>query len=237
MEDSRNDRRGRSGKEAEPYFDPNFNPERAAAGDPFPFDMAVTGLVEVTDGPIEFEPVPRLRKRRNGWTPEAQRGFIDALSQCGCVARSARAVGMTPRSAYRLLESEGAESFAEAWDQAIARGIDRLRLDALDRALNGAWVPVVRRGRLVRVEHRRSDRLAIALLSGRDHSVADNRERASSRRKYRMKLVADRKREAEEKRRSEEIWAQHQAILDQIEADSRNLAPKITATPPRIRRL
>lgn len=218
-------------------FDPHFNPERAAAGDPFPFDMAVTGLVEVTDGPIEFEPVPRLRKRRNGWTPDAQRAFIDALSQCGCVARAARAVGMTPRSAYRLLESEGAESFAEAWDQAIARGIEALRLDALDRAFNGAWVPVVRRGRVVRHEFRHNDRLAIALLSGRSACIADSRERASSRRKYRMKLVADRKRKAEEKRRSEEIWAQHQAILDEIDAESRDSGPKITALPPRIRSL
>ncbi|MBA3527665.1 MAG: hypothetical protein H0T82_12230, partial [Sphingomonas sp.] len=81
--------------------DPNFNPEKAARGDPWPFDSAECGLVEVTDGPIDFDPVPRLRKRRNGWTPETQAAFIEALSLCGCVARSARAVGMTPRSAYR----------------------------------------------------------------------------------------------------------------------------------------
>jgi hypothetical protein len=62
----------------------------AAAGEPWPFKSAVTGLVEVTDGPIAFIPVPRLRRRRNGWTPEAQRAFIDALEQCGCVARAAR---------------------------------------------------------------------------------------------------------------------------------------------------
>jgi hypothetical protein len=223
--------------DSKPPFDPNFNAERAAAGDPFPFDMAVTGLVEVTDGPIDFTPVPRLRKRRNGWTPETQRAFIDALAQCGCVARAARAVGKTPRSAYRLLESEGAESFAEAWDQAIARGVEALRWSALDRALHGAWVPVVRRGRIVTFEHRRSDRLAIALLSGRNGSVADNRERAASRRKYRMKLAAEKKRKADEQRRREELWAQHQAILDAIQAELDNPAPRITRNPPRIRSL
>lgn len=201
----------------------------AAAGTPWPFESAVTGLVEVTDGPIAFTPVPRLRRRRNGWTPEAQRAFIDALAECGCVARAARAVGRTPRTAYRLLESEGADSFAEAWDQAIARGIQALRLNALDRALNGAWVPVVRRGRIVRHEHRINDRLAIALLSGRDASVADNRERASSRRKYRLKLNAMRKAEAEERRRAEGVWAEHQAVLDRIENP--------TVPEPRIRRL
>ena len=216
---------------------PHFNPERAAAGDPYPFDTAVTGLVEVTDGPIPFTPVPRLRKRRNGWTPEAQRAFIDALSRCGCISRAARAVGKTPKSAYRLLESEGAESFADAWDQAIARGVDALRLNALDRALHGAWVPVVRRGRIVSFEHRRSDRLAIALLSGRNHSVADNRERAASRRKYRLKLRAEKQRKADEQRRREALWAEHQAILDRIEAEQDSPAPRAASSPPRIRGL
>lgn len=216
---------------------PHFNPEAAARGDPWPFNTAECGLVEVTDGPIEFEPVPRLRKRRNGWTPEAQAAFIEALASCGCVARSARAVGMTPRSAYRLLDAAGADSFAAAWDQAIARGIEALRLGALDRALNGAWVPVVRRGRLVRHEKRHDNRLAIALLSGRDSSVADRRERAASRRRYRLKLLARREAEAEQKRRATQIWAEHQAIIDQNERESRIPAPKSVTAPPRIRSL
>jgi hypothetical protein len=190
-------------------------------------EPAVTGLVDVTDGPIDFTPVPRLRQRRNGWTEATQRAFIAALEQCGCVARAARSVGMTPRTAYRLLEAEGADSFAEAWDQAIARGVERLRADAMDRALHGAWVPVVRRGKVVRMEKRINDRLAIALLSGRESSVADNREQATSRRRYRLQLLAERQEAAEIKRRAEEIWAAHQAILD-------NPPPP---PEPRIRRL
>ena len=51
---------------------------------------------------IAFTPVPRQRKRRAGWSPERQRLFLFALSRCGSVARAARSVGMTPRSAYRL---------------------------------------------------------------------------------------------------------------------------------------
>lgn len=216
--------------------DPLFNPALAAAGHPFPYDLAVTGLVEITNGPIEFTPVPRLRKRRNGWTPETQRAFIDFLEQCGCVTSAAHAVGMTARSAYRLLESEGADSFAEAWDQAVARGIENLRMTALDRALNGTWVPVIRRGRLVRMEHRFNDRLAIALLSGRKACVATRRERASSRRKYRLKVIERDRRQAEERARAEEIWAEHQAILDRIEAERLNPTPK-PASMPRITRL
>ena len=118
---------------------------------------------------------------------------------------------------------------------AIARGVEALRWDSLDRALQGAWVPVVRRGRIVSFEHRRSDRLAIALLSGRKACVADNRERASSRRKYRMKLSEEKKRKAEAQKQAEAIWAEHQAVLDRIEAGPET--PAITQTPPRIRSL
>ncbi|HEY7005706.1 MAG TPA: hypothetical protein VH392_04405 [Sphingomicrobium sp.] len=204
---------------------------------PFPAwpEPAVTGLVDVTDDPIDFTPVPRLRKRRNGWTEVAQRAFIAALEQCGCVARAARAVGMSPRSAYRLLGSEGADSFAEAWDQAIARGVEKMRDDAMLRALHGSWVPVVRRGRVVRMEFRHNDRLALGMLSGRNgRSLVEQRERAVSRRKYRLKLQAlDRERE-EERLRAEAIWAEHQAVLDRIEAESEQPRP---ATEPRIRRL
>ncbi len=200
-------------------------------------ELAVTGLVDVEPGPILFTPVPRLRKRRNGWTPETQRAFIEALSECGCVAAAARSVGMTPRSAYRLLDAEGADSFAEAWDQAIARGFERLRGEAMGRALHGAWVPVLRRGRMVRMEKRVNDKLAIALLSGRRATIAESRERASSRRRHRMKLREQRERERIKQQIAEEIWAEHQAILDAIEAERENPTPRSITSPPRIRRL
>lgn len=207
---------------------------------PFPLwpEPAVTGLVDVTDDPIGFTPVPRQRRRRNGWTEPAQRAFIAALEQCGSVARAARAVGMSPRSAYRLLGADGADSFAEAWDQAIARGVERVRDEAMLRALHGSWVPVVRRGRVVRMEFRHNDRLAIGILSGRDGaSVAEGREQAVSRRKHRLLLQErDRQRE-EERRRAEAIGAEHQAILDRIEAERENPTPMSEVAPPPVRRL
>jgi hypothetical protein len=181
---------------------------------PWP-EPAVTGLVDVTDDPITFTPVPRQRVRRNGWTELAQRAFIAALEECGCIARSARAVGMSPRSVYRLLDADGADSFAEAVDQAVARGVERVRGDAMLRALHGSWVPVVRKGRVVRMEFRFNDKLAIGLLSGRDgRSMIDRREQAVSRRKHRLQARALRERQDEERRQREAIWAEHQAILD-----------------------
>jgi hypothetical protein len=146
-------------------------------------------------------------------------------------------VGMTARRAYRLLDADGADSFAEAWDQVIARGIEKLRADAMDRAFLGAWVPVYRKGRLVRVEHRRNDKLAMALLSGRGACGADRRERAASRRRYRQKLLADRAAEVEKKKRAEQVWAEHQAVLDAMEEERLNPKPSAVRNPPRIRSL
>jgi len=183
---------------------------------PFPEwpEPAVTGLVDASDDPIDFTPVPRQRKRRNGWTELAQRAFIAALEECG-IARSARAVGMSARSVYRLLEAEGADSFAEAVDEAIARGVERVRGEAMMRALHGSWVPVVRRGRVVRMEFRFNDRLALGILSGRDgRAIAERREQAVSRRKYRLRLKQLARERKEERRRAEAIWAEHQAIID-----------------------
>ena len=183
---------------------------------------------------IPFTPVPRRRARRGGWSEERQRTFIFALARCGSVSRAARAAGMTPRSAYHLLDAPGADSFARAWDKAMAEGIERVRADALERAIGGAFVPVFRRGKLVRVEHRRCDRLAIALLSGKDRDVDAYRRTAVARRSYWEDMRALDARRAEERHQAEEVWARHQAVLDQIAEDRRLRRP---AVEPRIRRL
>lgn len=183
---------------------------------------------------IDFTPVPRRRARRNGWSPERQQLFLFALSRCGSVARAARAAGMTPRSAYQLLDSPAADSFAEAWDRAIEEGIERVRADALERALAGVFVPVFRRGKLVRVEHRRCDKLALALLSGHHRDVDYQRQTAVARRHYKAAMNARDAELAEQRSRAEAVWAEHQAILDRIEAGRAGLPPP---RAPRIRRL
>ena len=139
---------------------------------------------------IDFTPVVRQRVRRGGWDAERQRGFIAALARCGSVAAAARSVGKTPRSAYRLCEAPDGESFVRAWDQAIDFGMGRMRADGLQRSLEGDFVPVYRRGKLVRVEHRRNDRLAIAVLGGRERTADDLRRSALSRREHRIDLFA-----------------------------------------------
>jgi hypothetical protein len=54
-----------------------------------------------------------------------------ALKATHCVDRSARTVGMSRESAYRLRRRKGAESFAAAWDAILAacpRGTTSLAL-------------------------------------------------------------------------------------------------------------
>ena len=59
---------------------------------------------------LAFTPVP-VRARHDGWTVERQKWFILRLALGGCVSVAARGVGMTRKSAYRLLDRPGAESF------------------------------------------------------------------------------------------------------------------------------
>lgn len=181
---------------------------------------------------IQFTAVPRLRKRRNGWTEENQRAFIAALAACGSVARAARSVGLTPRSAYRLMDAEGADDFARAWDEAFDMGRERVRIEALDRALNGTRTMIYRRGKLVRVERRYNDRLAIALLAGKDREIDHYRRTAVSRRAYYQDLKAHDEALAEAERQRAEAAAAYQAELDEMrrkDRERRFLGPRIRA--------
>ena len=134
---------------------------------------------------IAFDPVPQQRKRRIGWDGARQRAFVALLSRTPSVSHAARAVGMSPQSFYRLIERPGAESFAKAVDLAIDHGVMQLRLSGLGRSLGQDEVPVFRRGRHVRTEHRWNDRLAIAIL--RQAKVDPDRMRHATQLRWRSK--------------------------------------------------
>jgi hypothetical protein len=126
------------------------------------------------DMPLEelaFAPVP-VRARRDGWTAERQKWFILRLALGGCVSVAARGVGMARKSAYRLRERPGAESFAAAWDRAQGWGQDRTVDVGLERSLCGERVPIVRNGRVVGQVHRHDNRLAMAVLNALDRRAA-----------------------------------------------------------------
>ena len=185
----------------------------------FPETLPADAVPDDEAPEIDFIPVPRLRRRRNGWTEARQRAFIAALARCASVAAAARAVGMTPRSAYRLLDAEGADDFARAWDEAVDVGFARVQLRSLERSLNGDWVPIYRRGKLWRVEYRHCDRLAIALLSSDHRDMDGHRLHAASRRRQLRQDFAelDRQREreqAEREARQRAYWEEMDRIMD-----------------------
>lgn len=149
------------------------------------------------------------------------------------------------RSAYRLMDADGADSFAAAWDEAIETGIERVRAGALERALHGAPVALFRRGKLVRVEQRRNDRLAIALLGGRDRGVDVYRRTAVDRREYYQELQAfdAAKAEADVAKaaaaaHTKVIADEHRALCQSLRAAARRARRNRTpAVEPRMRTL
>ena len=110
-----------------------------------------------------------MRARKDGWTAERQRRFVDLLA-AGCgPSEAAGAVGMSKQSAFGLRRRAGAESFAAAWDAAAASAAER-RAAARPkgdyaRGVEGVLVPRFYRGRLVSVERRVSNGGLIRLLA------------------------------------------------------------------------
>ncbi|HEX8191845.1 MAG TPA: hypothetical protein VF552_03010 [Allosphingosinicella sp.] len=121
--------------------------------------------------PFAFTPVP-VRARRDGWTPERQRRFVDLLvAGCG-PSEAAQAVGKSKQSAFVLRGRPGAESFAAAWDAAVefAQGRRGAAQPPGDhkRAVEGVLVPRFYRGRLVSVERRFPHGSLVRLLAQLD---------------------------------------------------------------------
>ena len=114
-----------------------------------------------------FTPVPRHYNRHDGWTPERQRGFIEALADLGSVKAAAHAVNMSEVGVYLLRRHPEAGEFRKAWEAALALGVQRLEDVAMDRALNGVEVPVYHFGAVVGTRRVYNDRLLMFLLRNR----------------------------------------------------------------------
>lgn len=78
--------------------------------------MTQTSAAPQTSAPLA--PVP-VRARRDGWTPDRQAAFLEALRACRSPTRAAAAVGMSREGAYALRRRPDAAAFAYAWDAAL----------------------------------------------------------------------------------------------------------------------
>ncbi len=110
-----------------------------------------------------FDPVPR-KFRHDGWTPARQKAFIAALADTGSVKRACRMVNMSSEGAYWLRRQPGSESFRRAWEAALDFGVQRLKDEAFDRALNGQLSPVFIGGKLKGFRRIKNDRLLMFCL-------------------------------------------------------------------------
>lgn len=111
----------------------------------------------------DFAPVP-LRYRHDGWTPERQRAFIEALADTGCVSRATAIVNMSLEGVYYLRRQKGAEEFRAAWNAALDFGVQKLKDIAFERAIEGEMIPVFEKGKLMGYRRKRNDRLLMFCL-------------------------------------------------------------------------
>jgi len=122
---------------------------------------------ESTVSVLDFEPVPR-KPRYDGWTPERQRAFIEALAELGSVSAAARRINMSAEGAYYLRRQKGADGFARAWEAALAHGVQRLTDIAMERAIDGVPVPIIHHGEQVGERRIYNDRLMMFMLKHHD---------------------------------------------------------------------
>ena len=115
----------------------------------------------------DFSPVPRQRNRHDGWTPQRQRAFIEALARTGSVSHAAAEINMATESAYQLRLHPKGESFRKAWEAALDFGVQRLEDIALERAMNGVLEPVFVHEGQIGERRRYNDRLLMFLLRHR----------------------------------------------------------------------
>jgi hypothetical protein len=131
---------------------------------------------------LRFRPVP-LRARHDGWTHERQFRFILFLARGYGPSEAARLLGKSRQTAYDLRKKPGAESFAAAWDAALAFAQDA-RLAASARppgqfGMETMFVPRFYRGRLVGFVQREDHRGALRLLARLDR-IAERMESGAS---------------------------------------------------------
>jgi hypothetical protein len=110
-----------------------------------------------------FEPVP-VRARHDGWTPQKQRGFLEALAETGLIREAAARVGMTEQSVSRLRRRPDAHVFDLLCEAARRPGAQRIHAIAWERAIEGTIKRHYYHGELKSEERVFNDRLLMQLV-------------------------------------------------------------------------
>jgi hypothetical protein len=117
-------------------------------------------------------PPARPRARADGWTPERQRRFCEILAECGIVRDAAKAVGMTPQSAYELKRRPEGKGFALAWAAALLLARPRLVDLAIERAIDGNSDQYYKDGVLVGERRKQDVRHLLAAITKLENGQA-----------------------------------------------------------------
>ncbi|PTD25135.1 hypothetical protein [Sphingomonas fennica] len=112
--------------------------------------------------------------RRDGWTPERQRAFLEAVAEGHTVEAACRIVGLSVASAYAFRRRANGAAFALGWQAAALQAREKLADILLSRAIDGQVETVTRANGDVIERHRFDNRLATAMLTRMDR-LADAR--------------------------------------------------------------
>ena len=173
----------------------------------------------------QFAPVP-LRARHDGWTPDRQRRFIEALATTGCVTEAARAAQMSLEAAYTLRRRHQAQEFRRAWEEALDLACELLEDVAMTRAIEGVEQPVYHFGEIIGTRRVYNDRLLMFLLRNRRPArfaadSARNADDATQAQLDRLKAEWRKQWEAERAQRSHVSVEQVRANIDRKMAEMR----------------
>lgn len=112
--------------------------------------------------------------RHDGWTPERQRAFLEAIADGATVESACRLVGLSAASAYNLRRRANGAAFALGWRGANLLARDRLADRLLRRAVEGHVVTTTRASGEVVEQHRFDHALASRLLARLDRQTEES---------------------------------------------------------------
>jgi len=113
------------------------------------------------------------RCRRDGWTADRQRAFLEAIAEGHTVDAAARLVGMTKQSAYALRRRAAGSSFALGWAAASLLAREKLADTLIARAFDGQVETYTRPDGSTVSRHRYDNALASRMLARLDRAVEE----------------------------------------------------------------
>ena len=156
----------------------NQHPEPAGQASPGCSAAEGGGASEAADR-LDFDLVP-LRHRADGFTPEKQRGYVEALADCGVAREAAARVGLSEQAINRVRRRADARSFDRACEAAHVFGARRIRSIAFERAIEGTLKGHYYHGELISQERVYDNRLLTYLYGKTEHLLARDEERSRS---------------------------------------------------------